>query len=352
VNALTIAKQANEDNVRILIDMVGYTGGGEKANEIFALKPTPHQTSYMGYCASTGAFDYMHSIIVDRIVAPPDFARFYSEKLIYLPRSYYVTDHRQSMMAPAEALKELEAAHASGAGLDGVLSPLREEFGVKGGDEDEFLFACFNQLYKIDPVTFDNWTSIIGPREHSRLWLLSFPASAEKNLRAFAKSRKRDHLLRDDRLIFSPTLPKEKYIRRAAIASLFLDSPLVNAHTTATDALWAGLPVLTYPGERMVTRVAASLVHAAGLDDLIALDRLDYVQKAKALAGKSGWRGSEQLRMSRQKLASTRMSSPVFDTERWVRGEERAFAMVVDAAAAEKGSFHIIVKEPRSLQDE
>nr|CAN80393.1 hypothetical protein VITISV_001595 [Vitis vinifera] len=261
-----IAKLINEDKIQILINLNGYTKGAR--NEIFAMQPAPIQVSYMGFPGTTGA-SYI---------------------------DYLVTDEKNRDV------------------LDPNCQHKRSDYGLP---EDKFIFACFNQLYKMDPEIFNTWCNILKRVPNSALWLLRFPAAGEMRLRSYAVAQG----LQPDRIIFTDVAMKHEHIRRSALADLFLDTPLCNAHTTGTDILWAGLPMVTLPLEKMATRVAGSLCLATGLgEEMIVSSMKEYEEKAVSLA-----MNRPKLQALTNKLKAVRMSCPLFDTARWVRNLERAY---------------------------
>uniref|UniRef100_A0A1D1YG38 protein O-GlcNAc transferase n=1 Tax=Anthurium amnicola TaxID=1678845 RepID=A0A1D1YG38_9ARAE len=290
-----IAKMINEDKIQILINLNGYTKGAR--NEIFAMQPAPVQVSYMGFPGTTGA-TYIDYLVTDEFVSPSRFAHIYSEKLVHLPHCYFVNDYKQrnrDVLDPASRHK-------------------RSDYGLP---EDKFIFACFNQLYKMDPEIFNTWCNILKRVPNSALWLLRFPAAGEMRLRAYAGAQG----VRSDQIIFTDVAMKNEHIRRSALADLFLDTPLCNAHTTGTDILWAGLPMVTLPLEKMATRVAGSLCLATGVgEEMIVSSMIEYEEKAVALAA-----NRQKLQALRNKLKAARMTCPLFDTTRWVRNLERAY---------------------------
>lgn len=217
-------------------------------NEIFALRPAPIQVSYMGFPSTTGA-DYIQYLVTDKIVSPPEYSHFYSEKLVYVPNCYFVNDYKQKHRDVLDASK----------------LPTRSSVGLP---ETGIIYACFNQLYKIDPEILDCWCDILSNVPNSYLWLLRFPPSGEARLRTEAENRG----VARDKIIFTDVAAKHDHIRRSALADVFLDTPLCNAHTTGTDVLWAGCPIVTMPLQKMATRVAASLNYAAGIGELVCKD--------------------------------------------------------------------------------
>ncbi|RYR38801.1 hypothetical protein Ahy_A09g043986 isoform A [Arachis hypogaea] len=277
-----IAKMINESKIQVLVNLNGYTKGAR--NEIFAMQPAPIQVSYMGFPGTTGA-TYIDYVVTDEFVSPLQYAHIYSEKIVHLPHCYFVNDYKQ---------KNLDV-------LDPNSPHKRSDYGLP---EDKFIFACFNQLYKMDPEIFTTWCNILKRVPNSALWLLRFPAAGEMRLRQYAAAQG----VQPDQIIFTDVAMKNEHIRRSSLADLFLDTPLCNAHTTGTDILWAGLPMVTLPLEKMATRVAGSLCLATGMDRAVslALNR----PKLQALTNK---------------LKAVRMTCPLFDTARWVRNLDRAY---------------------------
>ncbi|KAL6988937.1 protein O-GlcNAc transferase [Sarracenia purpurea var. burkii] len=307
-----IAKLINEHKIQILVNLNGYTKGAR--NEIFAMLPAPIQVSYMGFPGTTGA-DYIDYLVTDEFVSPLCFSHIYSEKLVHLPHCYFVNDYKQ---------KNLDV-------LDPNCWHKRSDYGLP---EDKFIFACFNQLYKMDPEIFDSWCNILKRVPNSVLWLLRFPAAGEMRLRAYAVARG----VQPEQIIFTDVAMKNEHIRRSALADLFLDTPLCNAHTTGTDILWAGLPMVTLPLEKMATRVAGSLCVATGLgEDMIVNSMKEYEERAVSLA-----LNRPKLHTLATKLKEARMSCPLFDTTRWVRNLERAYFKM--------WSLHCLGKRPQHFK--
>ncbi|OMO84608.1 Tetratricopeptide TPR-1 [Corchorus capsularis] len=290
-----IAKMINEDGIQILINLNGYTKGAR--NEIFAMQPAPVQVSYMGFPGTTGA-NYIDYLVTDEFVSPLRYSHIYSEKLVHLPHCYFVNDYKQ---------KNRDV-------LDPNCQHKRSDYGLP---EDKFIFACFNQLYKMDPEIFNTWCNILRRVPNSALWLLRFPAAGEMRLRAYAVAQG----VQPEQIIFTDVAMKGEHIRRSALADLFLDTPLCNAHTTGTDILWAGLPMVTLPLEKMATRVAGSLCLATGLgDEMIVNSMKEYEERAVSLA-----LNRPKLQALTDKLKAVRLSCPLFDTARWVRNLERSY---------------------------
>ncbi|TAK66893.1 MAG: tetratricopeptide repeat protein [Betaproteobacteria bacterium] len=282
------AERVRRDGIDILVDLKGFTH--EARPEIFALRPAPLRVAWLGYPASTGRGlnDYA---VVDRVVAPPEHAGDYGEKLVWMPNCYQVNDYRQPIAQ---------------------IRPTRAALGLP---ESGFVYACFNHVYKIESPVFHAWMRILARVPGSVLWLYASKSAARANLAREAAALGIDPA----RLVFGETLPKPRHLARLAQADLFLDTFTINAHTSASDALWAGLPVLTCPGDAFPARVAASLVVAAGLPQLACRSMADYENTAVRLAHQPA-----ELRSLRRILAA-RERLPLFDTPRFVRNLESAF---------------------------
>ncbi|CAL5413958.1 unnamed protein product [Camellia sinensis] len=290
-----IARMINDDQIQILVNLNGYTKGAR--NEIFAMQPAPIQVSYMGFPGTTGA-SYIHYLVTDEFVSPTCLSNIYSEKLVHLPHCYFVNDYKQ---------KNRDI-------LDPSCTPKRSDYGLP---EDKFIFACFNQLYKMDPEIFVTWCNILKRVPNSALWLLRFPAAGEMRLRTYAAAEG----VQPEQIIFTDVAMKNEHIRRSSLADLFLDTPLCNAHTTGTDILWAGLPMVTLPLEKMATRVAGSLCLATGVgEEMIVNSMKEYEEKAVSLA-----LNRSKLQDLTYRLKAVRLTCPLFDTTRWVRNLERAY---------------------------
>ncbi len=224
-----MAQTIADDNIDLLIDLKGHTR--DSRIEIFHYRPAPVQAQYLGYPGSLGT-DCMDYIITDRVVTPPQQQPFYTEKFAYMPHCYQVNDE----------LQEIDTT-----------VPCRTDANLP---EKAFVFACFCSHYKIDPFVFDVWMRILKGVPDSVLWLLEGPQSVMDNFRAHAVKAGVDV----ERIVFGKLMAKQKHLARLGLADLFLDTRWYNAHTTASDALWAGVPVLTCPGDTFAQRVGASLV--------------------------------------------------------------------------------------------
>ena len=284
-----VAQHMREQEVDIAIDLKGYTAQNRMG--IFALRPAPIQVNYLGYPGTLGA-DYIDYLVGDAIVTPPEHDAFYTEKVIRLPGSYQVNDRQREIAAEA---------------------PSREACGLPA---EGFVFCCFNNNYKINPPVFDVWMRLLQRVPGSVLWLLQDNLDAVEHLRAAARARGVDA----QRLVFAGRLPLPQHLARHRHAGLFLDTLPYNAHTTTSDALWAGLPVLTCLGASFAGRVAASLLHAVGLPELVAADLLAYEALAYDLAT-----DPQALQRLRHKLSDQRTQSTLFDTDRFRGDLENAY---------------------------
>ena len=287
-----VALLVRDLEIDIAVDLKGFTYGSRPG--IFAVRAAPLQVNYLGYPGTTGA-PCMDYLIADRALIPPGSEHHYSEKLVYLPRSYQVNDTKRAV---------------------GTRAFNRAELGLPPSG---FVYCCFNNCFKITPGTFDIWMRILRRVEGSVLWLLEDNPQAARNLRQAAESRG----VRADRLVFAKRMPLDEHLARHRAADLFLDTLPCNAHTTASDALWAGLPVLTRVGEAFASRVAASLLAAVDLPELITGTAAQYEELAVDLATHP-----EHLMILRQRLARHRLSAPLFDTPRYTKHLEAAYAAI------------------------
>jgi protein O-GlcNAc transferase len=289
-----LAQLVREQEIDIAIDLMGYTNNGRPG--ILASRPAPIQVNYIGFAGTLGA-DYIDYIIADRFIIPEKSRRFYTEQVVYLPDTYWPTD--SSRVIEETALT-------------------RAEIGLP---ETGFVFCCFNQNYKIAPGIFDIWVRLLRQVDGSVLWLVEDNADAARNLRQEAERRG----VSATRLIFAPRVKLEEYLARLPLADLLLDTLPFNAHTTASDALWAGLPVVTCAGSSFAARVAGSLLTAVGLPELITDNLADYEALALKLA-----RDRRLLGRIRAKLDRNRQNHPLFDTDRFRRHIESAYQTMWD----------------------
>lgn len=282
------ATRIAQEGIHILVDLHGYTRFARP--EIFALRPAPVQISFLGYPGTLGA-DYIAYIIADRVVLPEELQPWFSECPVYLS-CYQANDDEQPIAATGMTRAD--------AGLP----------------KDGFVFCCFNQLSKIEPESFSVWMRILKQVPGSVLWLLASDPRGAEPLRQAARMCGIDPA----RLVFASRLPKAEHLKRHQLADLFLDTFTYNAHTTASDALWAGLPIVTLRGRFFQSRVCASLLTALGLLELITASRTEYETLAIGLA-----REPTRLRELRVCLQERRRAGPPFDTQSFVHNLERAF---------------------------
>jgi len=289
-----IAGLARADAIDIAVDLNGYTERNRLG--IFAQRAAAVQINYLGY-PGTSCADFMDYIIADRTIIPAEARQHYSERIIYLPHAYQANDDKR------------------------VIAPLtlrRADFGLP---DDTFVFCCFNNSYKITPAEFDIWMPLLAKTPGSVLWLLAADERTQTNLRTHAARRGVD----PSRLVFAAPLPLAEHLARHALADLFLDTFNYNAHTTASDALWAGLPLVTMAGRGFAARVAASLLTTVGLPELIAEDKAAYAQLAFELAT-----DKSRLDSIRRTLKANRVGPP-FDTKRFTRQLESGYRQAYDA---------------------
>lgn len=304
---LEVARMLREMEVDIAVDLKGFTENGRIG--IFAHRPAPIQTSHIGYPGTSGA-DYIDYIIADRHLVPDGAEQHYSEKIVYMPDSYQVNDNKRPI---AEAV------------------PSRAELGLP---ESGFVFCSFNNNYKITPAVFDVWMRLLKQVPGSVLWLLEANPVAAANLKREAQLRG----VPSDRLVFAPRMPQKEHLARQRAADLFLDTVPINAHTTASDALWAGLPVLTCSGNAFAGRVAGSLLHAAGLPELVTGNLAQYEAMALKLATEPG-----TLAEVKGKLAQNRAALPLFDTERFCRHIETAYIEMWQRSQRGEAPSHLVI---------
>ena len=284
-----IAALSRSLGIDIAVDLKGHTR--DNRMDIFAHGAAPVQLSYLGYAATSGA-SYMDYILADATLIGDELAANYSEKIVRLPNSYQVNDRLR------------------------VISDRQFSRAELGLPEAGFVFACFNSNYKIAPESFDIWMRLLHQVPGSVFWIFQDSAHVVENLQAEAERRG----IAKERLVFAPHMALSLHLARHRQADLFLDTFNCNAHTTASDALWAGLPVVTRLGNTFSSRVAASLLTAAGLSDLIAANNDEYEALALKLARDHG-----MLAGYKQKLEQTRLSCPLFDSGLFTQHLETAY---------------------------
>jgi protein O-GlcNAc transferase len=289
-----IAERIREDRIDILFDLNGYTRSANPG--IFARRPAPVQVSAIGFQGTLGA-EWYEYILTDRFSLPERLVPFFTERPLYLPHMFYPSDTTRLQAGPP---------------------PSREACGLP---QDGFVFCCFNNAYKILPEVFAIWMRLLGAVPSSVLWLLETHPEAKRNLRREAELAGTD----PGRLIFAPLVSVEAHVGRNATASLFLDTYPYGAHTTANDALLAGLPILTCVGETLVSRIAGSQLNAVGLPELATTNFADYETLARRLATEPAL-----LRSYRERLAANRSTHPLFDMARYARDFEESMLRIRD----------------------
>ena len=287
-----VATLSRQMEIDIAIDLKGYTTNSRSG--IFAQGAAPLQINYLGYPGTMGA-EFIDYIIADAVLIPERNQEYFSEKIIYLKNSYQVNDSKRQISSKTFS---------------------RSEFNLP---EKAFVFCCFNNNFKILPTTLELWARILSKVPNSVLWLLEDNILAKENLIKQAESRG----IAKDRLIFAGRMDLPEHLARHQLADLFLDTLPCNAHTTASDALWAGLPVLTQLGETLAGRVAGSLLTAIELPELITHSQTEYEDLAVDLAA-----NPLKLKQIQEKLSVNRLSTPLFDAALFTRGIEDAFIRI------------------------
>ena len=301
-----IADLIRQLEVDIAVDLNGFTRNARLG--VLACRPAPIQVNYLGYAGTMGA-DYYDYIIADPTVVPREHFEFYSEKIAWLPHSFLVNDAARPIA---------------------VATPARSELGLPS---TAFVFCCFNQPFKINPEIFDVWMRLLRSVDGSVLWLKDYGSVVARNLRREAERRG----VEPDRLIFAPAVPGQpEHLARHRQADLFLDTLHYNAHTTASDALWAGLPVVTCIGSTFAGRVGASLLRAVGLSELVASSLEEYEALALGLA-----RDPRVLASIKAKLRHNREQCPLFCS--------RLSAEHIEAAYTTMYQNHLSGHSPQNL---
>jgi predicted O-linked N-acetylglucosamine transferase (SPINDLY family) len=302
-----IASRIRGAEIDILIDLKGFTKDARTG--VFARRPAPIQVNYLGYPGTMGA-DYIDYLVADQTVVRKSCEANYTEKIVCLPNSYQANDTKRTISSRLFT---------------------RADFKIP---EKGFVFCCFNNTYKIIPEVFDCWMRILHQINDSVLWLLEGNAIATSNLRKEAVARG----ISADRLVFAPHMPPPDHLARHRLADLFLDTLPYNAHTTASDALWAGLPVLTQIGETFAGRVAASLLNAIELPELITSTRQEYAELAIELA-----KNPEKLAAIKHRLSQNRLTKPLFNTQLFTRHIEQAYQAMYERYQADLSPENIYV---------
>lgn len=301
-----VAELSRSLGIDIAVDLGGHTRNSRTG--IFAYRAAPIQLSYIGYLGTMGA-KYYDYLIADQTLIPRTHQHFYSEKIVYLP-SYQVNDNKQ--VIPSSSMS-------------------RKDFNLP---ENEFVFCCFNSNYKITPSIFNSWMRILTAVPESVLLLYTNVDKAKENLKLEAEKRG----VNPDRVIFGGRLDRKEYLERCKSADLFLDTLPYNAGATASDALWAGLPVLTCMGETFASRYAASLLHSIGLSELITHSQNEYETLAIELA-----KNSNKLAYIKNKLVQNQFTSSLFDTARFAKFIEEAYIQMFERHQANLQPDHIYI---------
>jgi predicted O-linked N-acetylglucosamine transferase (SPINDLY family) len=297
------------DQLDILFDLKGHTGWGRLG--IMAHRPAPVQAAYLGYPGSTGT-SFIDYLVADRFVTPDSSAAFYTEKLCRLPHSYQCND-RKRPVAGDPGSRELHRL-----------------------PKEAVVFCAFNQSYKIDRTSFNVWMRVLNEVPDSVLWLLGQGEAAERNLKRYAEMAG----VRSERLIFSAFAPPDQHIARLTLADAALDTLACNGHTTTSDALWAGVPVITARGMHFCSRVSESLLNAINLPELVAGDGEEMVRIAARIG-----RDADDRRSLRRKVRDNIATAPLFDTERFARNFEKAICMMVEANRSGRPHAHLDVPD-------
>jgi predicted O-linked N-acetylglucosamine transferase (SPINDLY family) len=294
MNDQAAAHKIASETIDILVNLNGYCGLGRMG--VFARKPAPVQVNYLAFPATLGA-GYMDYILADRFVIPESERQYYSEQVVYLPDSYQVNDKYRPLAAAG---------------------PDRASQGLPGA---AFVYCNFNQSHKLTPWVFAVWMRILAASPGSVLWLLETNPDFAENMKHQAVR----HGVAPDRLVFAKPVPQDQHLARIVLADLFLDTLPYNAHTTGSDSLRAGVPLLTCRGTSFAGRVATSLLHAIGLPELVTENWEDYQALAMKLA-----HDPPLLQTVRDKLARNRLHAPLFDTDRFRRHIEAAYTTMLE----------------------
>lgn len=304
---LQIANLIYSDQVDILIDLKGYTRDSRLG--ICAHRPAPVQATYLGFPGTSGAglFDY---VLTDRIVTPKEHAEYYSEKFVTLPDSYQCTDNHQ-------AISELEFNR-----------------GALGLPDRGIVFCSFNRSYKLDPIFFDVWMRLLGAVTDSVLWLYETNEETINNIKTEANFRG----ISSERIVFAGKMKKADHLKRMQMADLILDTRIYNGHTTTSDALWAGVPVITMEGKHFASRVSSSLLRALDVSELVTSNINEYESLALDLA-----LNPQSLKSIRKKVEQNKTGSQLFNTKRFTSNLEEAYSLMRGRYRENKKSDHISI---------
>ena len=283
-----ITELSRKLEIDIAVDLGGYTANNRMG--IFSYRAAPIQVSYIGYLGTTST-QYIDYLIADRVIIPEGMEKYYTEKIVFLP-NYQCNDRKRKISEKIFTKQDL------------------------GLSENIFLFCCLNNNYKISPSIFDSWMKILKSAKHSALLMYAENIWVEKNLKKEAESRGVD----SKRLVFCSHLPPDEYLARYRACDLFLDTSPYNAGTTASDALWVGLPVITVPGRTFSSRVAASLLHSIDMPELVLESKTEYEELAVELAN-----NAQKINSIKQKLSNNKLSAALFDTPLFAKNIELAY---------------------------
>eukprot|EP00960_Hanusia_phi_P019685 581338-Hanusia_phi.AAC.2 len=306
------ASAINREQPHVLINLDGWTSA-PLINEIFILSPAPIQLSFKGFPGTTGVAEH-HGIVADRMVIPPEYSEYYLERLLYMPHSYHYNGHASLyehlyQLDPRSWPSRKELARGSYFMKSSGKNTRKPEF-FPSDAVDSFIMCNFNQFYKITPKIWQRWMYLLGRIPDSKLWLLSWNEAGKQSLLRYAKQSG----VSSDRIIFTTFFEEKWHVASKANCDLFLDTAPYAAHGTAADALFAGLPIISAPGESMASRVSLSLSLASGIGDtFIARNYQEYVKLAQHFA----LQGRMKLKSLKEAMQKSVITSPAFDSERW-----------------------------------
>ncbi|MDB2414799.1 hypothetical protein N9W34_03415 [Rickettsiales bacterium] len=291
-NFIDIARKINEQKIDIAMDVMGYIMNSYP--QIYALRPAPIQINYLAYPGSMGA-DFIDYAIMDKTALSDNEAQYFTEQPIYMPNSYFATDDEQEI----------------------GIKPSKKQCGLP---EDKLILCCFNKSNKISPKVIDSWARIMSKSDNSIIWLYADNDFTKKNL--YKEFKKRN--ISKSRVIFASRANKSEHLARLQNADLFLDCFEICAHTTAIDALWAGVPILTLMGDKIINRASASIIKAAGFAELIVNNVDDYEKLAIELAN-----DVNKLRELKNNMQNQVKTSPLFNNKQYVKDLENALLTVI-----------------------
>lgn len=301
------AKRIYGDKIDILVDLRGYTQNNRV--EVCALHPAPVQVVYLGFAGTSGSTFYDY-IIADKTIVPEEHRPYFSEHIVYMPDCYQVTNHEQAISGETFTRKD------------------------QGLPEDGVVFCSFNASYKFEPVMYGCWMDIMKAVPGSVLWLLDDSEAIIRNLVNEAEARG----VGRDRLVFAKRMPKKRHLKRSRLADISLDTRIYTGHTTTSDSLWAGVPVISMLGNHFASRVSASIIRAAGLPELVVSDLKAYKALAVDLA-----LNPDKLRLFKQRVWDNRTTHPLFNTPLFARNLEKAYTIMWDSYVTGKAPDTIAI---------